>query len=58
MYDSASNINDLNQNVPTLSTISDNPIIIDDPNTKKETAIVTRKKVLSSNISNSLKKGE
>jgi hypothetical protein len=58
MYDSASNINDLNQNVPTLSTISDNPIIIDDPNTKKETAIVTRKKVLSSNISNSLKKGD
>ena len=58
MYDSASNINDLNQNVPTLSTISDNPIIIDDPNTDKQTAIVTRKKVLSSNISNSLKKGD
>jgi len=57
MYDSASNISDLNQNVPTLSTISDNPIIIDDPNTKKETAIVTRKKVLSSETPNALKKG-
>jgi hypothetical protein len=57
MYDSASNINDLNQNVPTLSTVSNNPIIIDDPNTKKETAIVTRKKVLSSDTPNALKKG-
>ena len=45
MYDSASNVNDLNQNISTLSTGDNNPIIIDDPNTKKETAIVTRKKV-------------
>jgi len=57
MYDSAGNVNDLNQNIPTISTISSNPRIIDDPNTKKETAIVTRKKVLNSNISNSIKKG-
>ena len=57
MYDSASNVDDLNQNIPTLSTVSNNPIIIDDPNTKKETAIVTRKKVLSSETPSALKKG-
>ena len=57
MYDSASNVDDLNQNIPTLSTVSNNPIIIDDPNTKKETAIVTRKKVLSSETTSAIKKG-
>ena len=57
MYDSASNVDDLNQNIPTLSTVSSNPIIIDDPNTKKETAIVTRKKVLSSETTSAIKKG-
>ena len=57
MYDSASNVDDLNQNIPTLSTVSSNPIIIDDPNTKKETAIVTRKKLLSSETPSALKKG-
>ena len=57
MYDSASNVDDLNQNIPTLSTVSNNPIIIDDPNTKKETAIVTRKKVLSSETPSAIKKG-
>lgn len=56
MYDSSGNINDLNQNIPTISTISDNPRIIDDPNTKKETAIVTRKKVLNSERTNPAKK--
>jgi hypothetical protein len=56
MYDSAGNVNDLNQNIPTISTISDNPRIIDDPNTKKETAIVTRKKVLNERPNPSPKK--
>ena len=43
MYDSASNVNDLNQNLPTLSTGDGDAKIIDDPTTKKETAVVTRK---------------
>ena len=50
MYDSASNVNDLNQNIPTLSTGDNNAKIIDDPNVQKETAVITRQVVTDQNI--------
>lgn len=44
MYDSQTNVNELNQNVPSATGISGNPTIIDDPSAaNKERAIVTRK---------------
>ena len=46
IYDSNININNLNENITNISPVGEEPRIIDDPNTKKETAIVTRKKVL------------
>jgi hypothetical protein len=43
MYDSVSNVNNLNQNVPTITPATTAPQIINDPTTASATAIVTRK---------------
>lgn len=53
MYDSLNNINDLNNNIPTLTLAeaAPKPSIIDDPDTKREKAIVTRKIIGKSPLS-------
>jgi len=50
MYDSITNINDLNSNVPTVTpSANTTPSIIDDPTATLQTAIVTRKLVSDAN---------
>lgn len=52
MYDSSANVNNLNQQTQQLQSTLDTPKIIDDQNTTKETAIVTRRKIITNSGNN------